>query len=169
MLAQLGAISIAIFVGIKTIRMFRTVSSWIAPDGRVHVAGYVYLLCIILLYAVIIFYVTRVILISLFLRKLAACAPLQILPLHPDGCGGLRPVGWLGLRNQYTLTVLGINLVVLVVVWVYFMGGTINARSVWAIVTSWFKCGSDLADVYGESDSTVKLTDSRLLPAKLVL
>jgi hypothetical protein len=29
----------------------------------------------------------------------------------------LRPVGQLGLRNQYTLTVLGINIVLLLVIW----------------------------------------------------
>jgi len=31
-------------------------------------------------------------------------------------CGGLRPVGQLGLRNQYTLSILGINVVILALV-----------------------------------------------------
>ena len=35
------------------------------------------------------------------------------LPLHPDQCGGLRPVGEPGLRNQYTLTLPGLNIVIL--------------------------------------------------------
>jgi hypothetical protein len=79
---------------------------------------YVYLYCIILLYTLVIVYVTRCIVLSYFLRALVAAArPLCILPLHPDKCGGLRPVGRLGLRNQYTLTILGINIVLLLVTW----------------------------------------------------
>jgi hypothetical protein len=81
-----------------------------------HLAGYLY--CIILLYTLVIVYVTRCIVLSYFLRALVAAArPLCILPLHPDKCGGLRPVGRLGLRNQYTLTILGINIVLLLVTW----------------------------------------------------
>jgi hypothetical protein len=36
-----------------------------------------------------------------------------MLPFHPDRSGGLRPVGHLGLRNQYGLTVCGVNVVTL--------------------------------------------------------
>jgi hypothetical protein len=40
----------------------------------------------------------------------------HMLPFHPDKCGGLRPVGQLGLRNQTTLSILGLNVVILAVV-----------------------------------------------------
>ena len=93
------------------------VGFWIVGEaGRLVPAGYVYLFCITLLYALITIYVVRGIWISRFLRDLVAPATIHLLPFHPDKCGGLRPVGQLGLRNQYTLTVLGINIVILVVI-----------------------------------------------------
>jgi hypothetical protein len=36
-----------------------------------------------------------------------------MLPLHPDRSGGLRPVGHLGLRNQYLISILSINIILL--------------------------------------------------------
>jgi hypothetical protein len=133
LIAQFAGIAFGIVLGKLTLRSYvndPVAASWIAPDGRPHLAGYVYLCCIILLYAMVIVYVTRCIVLSLFLRALVAGAPLRILPLHPDKCGGLRPVGRLGLRNQYTLTVLGINIVLLLVVWVYLMHDTASLRDV---------------------------------------
>jgi hypothetical protein len=133
LIVQFAGIGLGIFLGIVTLRLYvkNHVASWIAPEGHLHLSGYVYLYCIILLYTLIIVYVTRCIALSLFLRALVAGAPLRILPLHPDKCGGLRPVGRLGLRNQYTLTILGINIVLLLVVWVYSMNRTAPLRDVW--------------------------------------
>jgi hypothetical protein len=131
LIAQLVGIGFGIALGLLTLRLMRKAApSWIAPEGQLHLAAYVYLYCIILLYTVVIIYVARCIVLSYFLRALVAAAPLRILPLHPDRCGGLRPVGRLGLRNQYTLTVLGINIVLLLVVWVYFMHDTAPLRIV---------------------------------------
>ena len=93
---------------------------WIvAADGHLLLAGYVYLAFIVLLYAMVSVYVLRCVVVSLFLRDLVSHAAVRMLPFHPDKCGGLRPVGELGLRNQYTLTVLGLNIVLLVAVWVF--------------------------------------------------
>lgn len=133
LIAQFAGIGFGIVLGIVTLEIYKKnhVKSWIAPEGHLHLASYVYLYCIILLYIVIIVYVTRCIALSLFLRALVGSAPLRILPLHPDKCGGLRPVGRLGLRNQYTLTILGINIVLLVLVWVYYMNRTAPLRDVW--------------------------------------
>jgi hypothetical protein len=133
LIAQFAGIGLGIVLGIVTLRLYvkNHVASWIAPEGQLHLAAYVYLYCIILLYTLVIIYVTRCIALSLFLRALVAGAPLRILPLHPDKCGGLRPVGRLGLRNQYTLTILGINIVLLLVVWVYSMNRTAPLRDVW--------------------------------------
>lgn len=120
--AQLGGIVVGAALGVFTLRSFLNgnISLWIGNNSDVHFAAYVYLYCISLLYAMVIIYVSRCIAISLFLRAVVAGPPLQILPLHPDKCGGLRPIGRLGLRNQYTLTILGINIVLLLVVWIYF-------------------------------------------------
>jgi hypothetical protein len=132
LIAQLPGIEFGIVLGILTVRRYQRpdVDTWIAPDGQLHLAGYLYLYCIILLYTVVIIYVTRSIVVSRLLRAIVEAAPLRILPLHPDKCGGLRPVGQLGLRNQYTLTVLGINIVLLLVVWVYGLGHTAALREV---------------------------------------
>ena len=39
---------------------------------------------------------------------------INIIPFHPDKCGGLSSIGSIALRNQYLLTVLGINIIFLV-------------------------------------------------------
>jgi hypothetical protein len=78
--------------------------------------GFVYLYCIFLFWALIPVYVFRNIAISLLLRDIVAHPQLHMLPLHPDKSGGLRPVGHLGLRNQYLLTLLGFNVVLLVMI-----------------------------------------------------
>ena len=67
-------------------------------------------------YTLIPVYVLRSLAISFLMRDVVAHAQLRILPLHPDHCGGLRPVGRLGLRNQYGLSVFGVNVVLLAAV-----------------------------------------------------
>jgi hypothetical protein len=92
------------------------VGFWISNEGHLLLAGYVFLYCIFLFYAVIPICVLRNIAISLLLKDIVAHCELHLLPLHPDRCGGLRPVGLLGLRNQYALTLLGLNIVLLIVI-----------------------------------------------------
>jgi hypothetical protein len=72
--------------------------------------------CIYLFYALIPIYILRNIGISLFLRDLVAHSEISVLPFHPDQSGGLRPVGEIGLRNQYGLTVVGAKVVLLIFV-----------------------------------------------------
>ena len=79
------------------------------------VVGYAYFYCIVLLYTLVFIYVARCVVISVFLNHVVKSSQISLLPFHPDKCGGLRPVGRLGLRNQYTLTVLGLNIVLLIV------------------------------------------------------
>ncbi|MDQ6830621.1 MAG: hypothetical protein M3081_17310 [Gemmatimonadota bacterium] len=116
---ELFAIGLGIALGVLTYlpQRWNPGASWIAPKAGQNVAGYAYLYSITLLYVLVTFYIIRCITVSRFLADLVRRAPLQILPLHPDKCGGLRPVGRLGLRNQYTLTVLGLNIVLLLLVW----------------------------------------------------
>ncbi len=94
----------------------RTVGFWIAEQDRLLPVGAVFLWCIFLFYALIPIYILRSVFVSIFLRKLVACSQISMLPFHPDRAGGLRPVGRLGLRNQYALTVFGLNVVLLVFV-----------------------------------------------------
>lgn len=86
---------------------------WAAPLGVVGPVGVVYIACITLLYAVITIFVARSIAVACFLGGLVKLVKVRLLPFHPDGSGGLQPVGRLGLRNQYTLTVLGLNIAIL--------------------------------------------------------
>jgi len=94
----------------------KEVGFWIARDGRLLGVGVVFLFCIFLFYSLIPIYVLRSFAVSVFLKDLVAHAEIHMLPFHPDKSGGLRPVGYLGLRNQYALTVCGVNVVLLVLI-----------------------------------------------------
>lgn len=98
-----------------------SVGYWIAEQGRLLPVGVVYLLCIGLLYTLVTHYIFRIVAISLLFRDMVFHARLRLLPMHPDRSGGLLPVGRLGLRNQYVLMLLGINIVLLVGVTYVFL------------------------------------------------
>jgi hypothetical protein len=93
------------------------VGFWIAQNNSLLPVGFVYLYCISFFYALIVIYVVRNIGIALLLRDIVANSELHMLPMHPDRSGGLRPLGTLGLRNQYILTLLGLNVVLLITVY----------------------------------------------------
>jgi hypothetical protein len=84
---------------------------WLAHEGHFFLIGYIYLYSMVLFVAVLAIYVIRSFFIAMSLRDLAKEAELHMLPLHPDKAGGLQQIGRLGLRNQYGLTFLGINIV----------------------------------------------------------
>jgi hypothetical protein len=92
------------------------VGFWISDKDHLLVVGVIFLCFIFIFYAVVPIYILRNIAISLLFRDIVAHAQLHMLPMHPDKAGGLRPVGRLGLRNQYALTLLGLNIVLLVMV-----------------------------------------------------
>jgi len=84
---------------------------WTTVHGRLQICGYVFFTFVFALFGLIPIYAIRSFGISMFLRSLVRHSEqLQMLPFHPDRCGGLRPVGRLGLRNQYLLTVFGLNI-----------------------------------------------------------
>jgi hypothetical protein len=89
---------------------------WIAYYDQLLPAGYFFLYCIWLFYTVITIYVVRSLAIALLLREIVVKAKFHMFPLHPDKAGGLRPVGQLGLRNQYALTLFGLNVALLLLV-----------------------------------------------------
>ena len=72
-----------------------------------------FLFCLFLFYALVIIYLFGNIALSLLLGDMVGHTRLQLLPWHPDRCGGLRPVGRLGLRNQYALSIFGVNVVLM--------------------------------------------------------
>ena len=112
-----GGIALAVL----TVQLFRAAKepSWLLPQRVVEPVTVEYAYGIALVYAMVVVYIWRSVTITRFLRGYVAETRLRVLPLHPDQCGGLRPVGQIGLRNQYVLTTLGINIVLLVVVWVW--------------------------------------------------
>lgn len=127
LISQVGGIVLGLVLAILTLRLYQKsqISSWLTPGGDLPLAAYVDIYCLTIIYTVVVIYVIRCIVIAFFFRALLREAhPLRILPLHPDKCGGLRPVGRLGLRNQYILTLLGINIVLNLVVWTYSMNRT---------------------------------------------
>lgn len=95
----------------------KEVGFWIAHDDSLLPVGFIYLFCIFIFFALIPVYIIRNVAISLLLRDIVTHSQLHMLPLHPDKSGGLRPVGRLGLRNQYLLTLLGFNVVLLVTIY----------------------------------------------------
>jgi hypothetical protein len=93
------------------------VGFWTIKDENFSVTGWVYLCCIALFYCIVSMFVLRTVTISRFLRDLVNNAQIVPVPFHPDHCGGLRPVGMLGLRTQYLLSVVGMNLLVLIFIY----------------------------------------------------
>jgi len=115
-LSQIICIMIGVAIAYFNVRTYidPKVEFWIAYNGRLLPVGYAYIYFIVLFYAVGSLYFLRNLAISLFLVEMVSFAKVHILPFHPDKAGGLKPVGRLGLRNQYALTLLGLNLVLLV-------------------------------------------------------
>jgi hypothetical protein len=111
--AQALGLAIGGIVAYSNYKIFTpaNVGHWIAHNGHLVPAGYVYLYGLVLLYAVVTVYAIRTFFTALLLRSIVEHAQLHMLPLHPDKAGGLQPVGRIGLRNQYALTVLGLNIV----------------------------------------------------------
>lgn len=100
----------------------KTVGFWVATQNRLMLpVGLAFLCCIFLFYSLVPVYILRSIAISILLKDLVAHAQIRMLPFHPDRSGGLRPVGHLGLRNQYGLTVCGMNVVLLLFVSLHYL------------------------------------------------
>lgn len=88
--------------------------SWQGTVVHYNTSGYIWLLWIFAFYWVSTIYVFRAVTTYRFLRSVTTLGDIRLVPFHPDNCGGLKPVGTLGLRNQYVLAVGGINLLMLI-------------------------------------------------------
>jgi hypothetical protein len=114
-------VGIAVAIANYWVYVLKHPGYWIVEDEKLLPVGWIYLYCIFVFYAIIPFYIIRCIASIRFLRDLVRNARIWMLPAHPDKCGGLRPVGQLGLRNQYVLTILGINIVILVIITLVYL------------------------------------------------
>jgi len=92
------------------------VGHWIMHDDRLTLVGSLFLWSVFLFFALTAVYVVRSIAVTFFLRALLKYATIRVVPFHPDGSGGLRPVGAIGLNNQYLLSIYGVNVISLVIV-----------------------------------------------------
>jgi hypothetical protein len=101
-----------------------SVGFWIASGGKLRIIGYPFLWSIWTFYTLISIYAVRTIAVSFLLSDIVRVGDIRMLPFHPDRCGGLRPVGHLGLRNQYGLTVFGINILTLSIVTIMYFSVT---------------------------------------------
>jgi hypothetical protein len=110
-----------------------TTGYWIANKSGLEPVGYLFMLLIGAFYFVIPLYFCRVICTHLFLKEVVSNATMSLLPFHPDRSGGLRPVGRIGLRNQYALSVLGLNIVSLVAVSILYLS---VPRSLYGLILS---------------------------------
>jgi hypothetical protein len=117
-IAQVGGAAIGAIVAWANYRVYspEEVGYWIVSDGRLTGAGIVFLWATFLFFALTTMYVVRSVSTALFLRDVLRRASIRVVPFHPDGSGGLRPVGAIGLNNQYLLSIYGLNVISLALV-----------------------------------------------------
>ena len=93
--------------------------TWQITNGQINPAGWGYLAFQIpVFYFVVSVYLARGVATIIFLNNLVQAPPVSVVvdPFAPDKAGGLRPIGQIGLRNQYVLATGGINLVFMIIV-----------------------------------------------------
>ena len=111
--AQVIAGVVGVVVTIANYELYASWSSWQAVGGRFGVPGVLWLFWIFVFYFVASYYVLRATAFCFLLHSATNRFSVKLLSFHPDGCGGLRPIADLGLRNQYLLAAAGANLVLL--------------------------------------------------------
>ena len=87
-----------------------TVGYWIVENSRLTMTGLLFLCDLGMYVGFLSVYAMRSIATGLFLRAIVNESRIKMVPFHPDRCGGLRPVGAIGLRNQYLTSVIGLNI-----------------------------------------------------------
>jgi hypothetical protein len=127
--AQLLAVLVGLAVAFANYRAYHDpkIGFWTSGVAGFSRTGWIYIFAVFVFYWVATVFVIRSIWVSLFLRDLVSLSKVALVPFHPDHCSGLRPVGTLGLRNQYTLSIVGINVLLLYVVYPHYLGALPNA------------------------------------------
>lgn len=113
--ALAGAIAIGAAVALANLGIYsdKSLGYWITRGDTLLPIGYLFVLNCFVFYMVTPFFVFRSVAISRMLQDLVAKADIDVLPLHPDKSGGLRPIGRMGIRYQFLLTAFGLNVVLL--------------------------------------------------------
>jgi hypothetical protein len=139
----LGAITGALEAYVTYVAMTpSSVGFWMAENDRLLPVGFVFLYCLFLFYCLVPVLILRSVAVALLLRGIVARSHLRMLPMHPDKAGGLRPIGRLALRNQYLLTLFGLNIVLFVVVPFYFLQvPSVISRLIAVIITAYMILG----------------------------
>ncbi len=92
--------------------MTKPVGGWIVtPEGHMLVAGWMYLVYVGLFWFLCTFYVARAATTVWLLWSVVGSSDVLPHPFHPDRAGGLSQIGKIGLRNQYLLAAVGIQIV----------------------------------------------------------
>ncbi|MBA4137302.1 MAG: hypothetical protein C0518_08305 [Opitutus sp.] len=120
--AQLGGVAVGGVIMAVNYGAYRGTGFWINGPHGLLPAGYLFLLAVFVFYFLVTVYFVRSVSVSVMLRDIVASSRIEVIPFHPDRCGGLLPVGRIGLRNQYLLTVLGLNVLLLAVITTSFLG-----------------------------------------------
>jgi hypothetical protein len=97
------------------------VGHWMSRNDQLNPVGLVYLFGLFFLYCFLTVYVIRNVFTAFLFVNIVRHAEIHILPMHPDKSGGLRPLAEIGLRNQYVVMLLGVNLVTAVTVAYVFL------------------------------------------------
>lgn len=82
--------------------------------------GYMYIVFDTLFYYLLIYNSIYIISNILFLKEISRKARIKVIPLHPDGCGGLANIGKLGLMNSLPILILGFGVVSNILEDIYF-------------------------------------------------
>jgi hypothetical protein len=119
-IGQLGGALVALaaaFAAYKFLYTMEGLTVWGAKDNKVNVAGWVHLFWQIpVFYWLLSIYISQGLATIFLLFSITRNFEIKIWPFHHDNCCGLKPVGYIGLRNQYLLAVGGLNLLALLAV-----------------------------------------------------
>lgn len=118
--AQLGGLLVAFLAAFATYKFLykrEGLTTWGVEGGEVNIAGWVHLFWQIpLFYWLGTIYISQGIATTFLLFSITRNFEIKIWPFHYDNCCGLKAVGYIGLRNQYLLAVVGLDLLALLAV-----------------------------------------------------
>jgi hypothetical protein len=115
-IGQLAGILVAVVVCLKNydIATSPDFPDYRLTDGNINIAGWMYLCWQLpMFYWIAVVYISQGLALIVLLFRLNRNFEIEVFPFHRDNCGGLRSVGQIGLRNQYLLAVVGVNLLAL--------------------------------------------------------
>ena len=119
-LGHIAGIIVAVLVSLANYKAdlpLAEYTGWQVSNGNVNAAGWIYLCWQIpCFYLITSIYTSQGLATIVFLFSLTRHFKISVSPFHHDNCCGLKEVGYIGLRNQYLLAVIGLNLLALLAV-----------------------------------------------------